>query len=184
MIDKFEDWIVGSCAAVVGVIAGLYGGWTQGTKVLVLLMIVDYILGCVCALTGHSTKTVTGHFLSQVAFAGLLKKATIMLVILLAVQLDKALGHTGAEGAVLFRSAAEFFYIATEGLSIIENAGLLGAPIPEFLRRMLEALRDKSSEGKKYTPPDGEKQPDPAPEQKAEEENKPTLPPEMIDDKK
>lgn len=180
MIDKLEDWVVGGAAAVVGLVAGLYGGWTQGTKVLVLLMIVDYVLGCICALTGHSPKTVTGHFLSQVAFMGLLKKGVIMLVILLAVQLDKALGHTEAGGAVLFRSAAEFFYIATEGLSIVENAGLLGAPIPDFLRRMLEALRDKSNEGEQYKPPDAAQQTKPA----GAEDDKPKLPPEMIDDGK
>jgi toxin secretion/phage lysis holin len=148
MIDKLEDWVVGGAAAVVGLVAGLYGGWTQGTKVLVLLMIVDYVLGCICALTGHSPKTVTGHFLSQVAFMGLLKKGVIMLVILLAVQLDKALGHTEAGGAVLFRSAAEFFYIATEGLSIVENAGLLGVPVPKGIKQALEALRDKNDKDK------------------------------------
>lgn len=187
MIDKMEDWVVGGCAAVLGVITGLYGGWTQGTKVLVVLMVIDYVLGCVCALTGHSPKTVSGHFLSQVAFAGLLKKATIMLVILLACLLDRAVGHAESGGAVMFRSAAEFFYIATEGLSIIENAGLLGAPIPDFLRRMLEALRDKSNEGERYDPP-GDNKPeaptDPAPRPQGNGGDPIQLPPEMIDDGK
>lgn len=139
-INKIWDWIVGATAAVAGFVTGLYGGWTQGTRVLVILMVIDYILGCACGLWGKSTKTESGHFLSQVAFRGLLKKAVEMLVILVAVQLDKAIGDAGH---TMFRSAAEFFYIATEGMSIIENAGLLGVPIPKILKNALEALREK-----------------------------------------
>lgn len=126
-------------AMCAGAIVGLYGGWTQGTRVLLILMAADYALGCICALTGHSLNTPTGHFLSRVAFMGLLRKAVIMLVVLLAIQLDRALGGEGA----MFRSAVEFFYIASEGLSIIENAGLIGVPIPRKLKRALEALREK-----------------------------------------
>lgn len=141
-MDKVTDWIIGAAAAVAGFVTGLYGGWTQGTRVLVILMVIDYILGCACGLWGKSTKTESGHFLSQVAFKGLLKKAVEMLVILVAMQLDKAIGD--GSGHTMFRTAAEFFYIATEGLSIIENAGLLGVPIPKFLKNALEALRDKN----------------------------------------
>ena len=151
-MERFGENIVRWIAAAVGVIAGWYGGWTAGSKVLVLLMVVDYITGCACALTGHSTKTESGHFWSQVAFMGLLKKALTMAVILVAAMLDKALGgstaasSTGDVGTqiVMFRSAAEFFYIATEALSITENAGLMGVPIPKPLRKALEALRDKN----------------------------------------
>ena len=143
-MNRAVDWTIKAAAAVAGFIAGLYGGWTDGTRVLVILMLVDYVLGCACALTGHSAKTVTGHFLSKVAFMGILKKGVIMLVILVAVQLDKAVGSgTGT----MFRSVCEFFYIANEGLSIIENAGLLGVPIPKALRKALEALRDKNDKG-------------------------------------
>ena len=129
-------------AAAAGFITGLYGGWTEGTRVLLILMVVDYVMGCACALTGHSRKTPSGHFLTQVAFMGLLRKAVIMLVLLLAIQLDRVVGR--GEG-VMFRSAVEFFYIATEGLSIIENAGLMGVPIPRPLKQALEALRDENN---------------------------------------
>lgn len=143
-MSRAVDWTIKAAAAVAGFIAGLYGGWTDGTRVLVILMLVDYVLGCACALTGNSAKTVTGHFLSKVAFMGILKKGVIMLVILVAVQLDKAVGSgTGT----MFRSVCEFFYIANEGLSIVENAGLLGVPIPKALRKALEALRDKNDKG-------------------------------------
>lgn len=137
------EHITRALATVGGFVAGLYGGWTGTMTVLVIFMLADYFLGCACALTGKSDKTEGGHFLSSVAFVGLLKKATIMLVVLLAVQLDKAVGGTN----VMFQSAATFFYIANEGISIIENCGLLGVPVPKTIKNALEALRDKGDNG-------------------------------------
>lgn len=137
--DQITCWF----AAIGGFIAGVFGGWNGTMTVLVIFMAADYVLGCICALTGNSPKTSGGHFLSTVAFKGLLKKGVIMLVVLLAVQLDKALGGT----TPMFQSAATFFYIANEGLSIIENCGLLGVPVPKTLQNALEALRDKNDQG-------------------------------------
>lgn len=137
------DQVTRTVAAIGGAIAGMYGGWNGTLTVLVVFMVADYFLGCVCALTGNSPKTNGGRFLSSVAFMGLLKKAVIMLVVLLAVQLDKAIGGN----TCMFQGAATFFYIANEGLSIIENCGLLGVPIPGALRDALEALRDKGDKG-------------------------------------
>ena len=150
-MEKIWEDIVRWCAAAVGIIAGWYGGWTAGSKVLVILMVVDYITGCACALTGHSTKTESGHFWSQVAVAGLLKKAFTMCVILMAALVDQVIsgGQNGSGGMVMFRSAAEFFYIATEGLSIVENVGLMGVPVPKGLRDALEVLREKNDEEQK-----------------------------------
>lgn len=132
-------------AAIGGCIAGLYGGWSSSMTVLCIFMVVDYFTGCACALMGKSEKTSGGHFLSSVAFVGLVKKAAIMLVVLLAVQLDAAAGNSTS----IFQSAAAFFYIANEGLSIIENCGLLGVPVPAVLKNALEALRDKGDQGGK-----------------------------------
>ena len=146
-MEKFYERVIEFLAAAGGMIVGAYGGWTPGSKVLVILMAVDYLTGIACALTGHSAKTESGHFWSKVAFMGLLKKGVIMLVILVAAQLDGVLGGGAtdvADGASLFRSAAEFFYIASEGLSVVENAGLLGVPVPKGIRRALEVLRDKN----------------------------------------
>lgn len=146
-MDRMWKTLTEAAAAVAGIVAGWYGGWTPGSRVLVILMITDYVLGCVCALTGHSAKTETGHFLSKVAFLGLLKKGIIMVVILVAALLDQVLGGTtNGQAMTMFRSAAEFFYIASEGLSIIENAGLMGVPVPKGVRKALEALREKNDE--------------------------------------
>ncbi|MGX8705597.1 MAG: phage holin family protein [bacterium] len=144
-MDKVWEDAIRYLAAMGGVMVGWWGGWSAGSKVLVILMVVDYVSGCACALTGHSAKTESGHFWSQVAVAGILKKVFTMAVILMAALLDQVLsGGSGAENsATMFRSAAEFFYIATEGLSIVENVGLMGVPVPKPLRQALEVLRDK-----------------------------------------
>ncbi len=141
-MEKFGERMIECVAAIGGMVVGMYGGWTPGSRVLVILMVVDYITGLACALTGHSAKTESGHFWSKVAFMGLVKKGVIMLVILVAAQLDNVLG--AGDGMSLFRSAAEFFYIASEGLSIVENAGLLGVPVPKGIKQALEVLRDKN----------------------------------------
>lgn len=150
-MDKFGESVVRWLAALGGVMVGWWGGWTAGSKVLVILMVVDYITGCACALTGHSAKTESGHFWSQVAVAGLLKKVFTMAVILMAALLDQVLSNGGGaeSGMTMFRSAAEFFYIATEGLSIVENVGLMGVPVPKPVRQALEVLREKNDEENK-----------------------------------
>lgn len=129
--------------AVGGFFVGLYGGWSPALSILVVFMAADYILGVACALAKKSTKTEGGGFLSKVAFMGLLKKGVIMLVVLLAVQLDKALAGNSETIVRTFETAATFFYIANEGLSIVENAALIGVPVPKALRDALEVLRDK-----------------------------------------
>ena len=150
-MEKVWENVIRWAAAAGGVIVGWWGGWTAGSKVLVILMVMDYLTGCACALTGHSTKTESGHFWSQVAVAGILKKVFTMCVILMAALLDQVLsGGQGAEnGMTMFRSAAEFFYIATEGLSIVENVGLMGVPVPKPIRQALEVLREKNDEEQK-----------------------------------
>ena len=132
-------------AAVGGVMASLYGGWPAMMNVLMTMMAADYLTGVACAVRGKSPKTGGGHFLSSVAFSGLLKKGAILLVVLVAVQLDRA---TGTESA-MFQTMATFFYIANEGMSIVENCGLLGVPVPGALENALEALRDRQEETKK-----------------------------------
>jgi toxin secretion/phage lysis holin len=91
-----------------------------------------------------------------VAFEGLTHKGVIRAVILVAALLDGALDGSGdaLPPTAMIRSAAEFFYIASEGLSIVENAGLMGVPVPRALRQALEALREKKDAPDK--PPDQE----------------------------
>jgi len=147
-MEKAIENVLRVGAAAVGFIAGLYGGWSEAMTVLVVMMVVDYVLGCACALMGKSPKTETGHFWSKVAAVGILKKGVIMLVVLVAIQLDKAisLGGGTAPTGVMFQSAATFFYIANEGMSILENAALIGVPVPKRIKKMLEVMREENDD--------------------------------------
>lgn len=136
------DKIIKALAAVAGAVLGLFGEWTNLHTILVILMLTDYVTGCVVAALGRSPKTESGGLSSKVGFVGLAKKGFIMAIVLLATMLDRALGNT----SLMFQSAALCYYIANEGLSILENAGLLGIPYPEKLRKALESLREKDKE--------------------------------------
>ena len=139
------DKILKTMAAVAGAICGLFGEWTMTLTILVVVMAIDYISGWIVALCGRSPKTEGGGLSSKVGFVGIAKKGFIMLLVLLATLLDRAIGNE----TMVFRSSLVFYYIANEGLSILENAALMGIKFPEKLRKALEALREKEDE-----PPD------------------------------
>lgn len=139
------DKIVKALAAVAGAIAGLFGPWNTMLTILVVVMAIDYISGWIVAACGRSPKTEGGGLPSKVGFIGIAKKAFIMLLILLATMLDRAIGT----GTTVFQSSLVLYYIANEGLSILENAALLGVRFPEKLKRALETIREKEEE-----PPD------------------------------
>lgn len=137
--------IIKAAAAVAGAIAGLFGEWNVMLTILVAVMAIDYISGLIVAACGRSHKTEAGGLSSKVGFIGLAKKGFIMLIVLLATLLDRAIGNT----SMVFQSACVFYYIANEGLSILENAMLLGVPFPERVKNALEEMREKEEK-----PPD------------------------------
>lgn len=139
------DKIIKGACAILGVIAGLYGEWTAALSILAIMMGVDYITGVLVAITGRSPKTDGGGLSSKIGFIGIAKKGFIMLIVLVATQLDRAIGNT----AMIFQTATVFYYIANEGLSILENAEAIGVPFPAFIRERLESMREA-----KDKPPD------------------------------
>lgn len=142
------DRVIKAAAAVCGAIAGLMGEWNTLLTILMVAMVTDYITGLIVAACGRSPKTDGGKLSSTAGFIGLAKKAMIMAAVLLATLLDRAIGSE----SMIFQTAATCYYIANEGLSILENAALLDVPIPKRLRAALEALRDKGDQNDK--PPD------------------------------
>ena len=136
------DKIVKGAAAVGGAIAGLLGEWNLMLTLLAIAMVVDYVSGVIVAWAGKSPKSEGGGVSSSVGFQGLLKKAFIIIIVLLATLLDRALGM----GTNPFQMAAVFYYIANEGLSIVENAAIMGVPLPPKVKEALEALKTKSTE--------------------------------------
>ena len=140
--DKILKWLAG----IAGAIAGLFGEWSTTLTILVAVMAIDYISGVIVAACGKSPKSEAGGLSSKVGFIGIAKKGFIMLLVLLATMLDRAIGNE----TMVFQTSLVFYYIANEGLSILENAALMGLPFPEKLKKALETLRDQ--ENKK--PPD------------------------------
>ena len=135
------DKMIRILAAVLGAIAGFFGEWSAALTILVVMMAVDYATGIMLAVSGKSPKTEGGGLSSKIGFIGLAKKGFIMLIVLIATLLDKAIGNT----AMIFQTATTFYYIANEGLSILENADLMDVPFPAFIRDRLETMREKES---------------------------------------
>lgn len=128
-------------AAAVGAVVGLFMQMPAAVRLLMLLMVLDYFSGVGAAALGRSKKSDTGALSSKVGFIGLARKAMILGIVLLAAVLDRVMGSAACTGAVTL------FYIVNESLSILENAVLLGVPIPEKLRQTLDiAKKGKGTE--------------------------------------
>ncbi|MBQ4073994.1 MAG: phage holin family protein [Clostridia bacterium] len=120
-----------------GAAAGLLGGGNG--RVLCILMALDYASGLALGCLGKSKKTRDGRLSARASFQGLLKKGMMLSVILLAAFLDRLAGQDD----LLYR-AATGFYICNEGISLLENAALLGVPVPGKIRKALSALQEEA----------------------------------------
>lgn len=133
--------IVLSTAAVVGTfIAEALGGWDSAMITLIVIMVIDYITGMSCALVWHkSPKTESGCADSSVGMKGLIKKGAILLIVLIAARLDITLNLAGAA-----RLATIMFFIGNEGISVVENLGIMGVPLPAIIKNSLAKLKDET----------------------------------------
>lgn len=119
-------------------ISKLFGGWTEDMVTLVIFMSIDFIMGLVVAGVFHkSTKSKTGALNSHAGWLGLCKKCMALVFILIAHRLDMLLELD------YIRTTTIIGFIANEMLSIIENAGLIGIPLPEVLVKAIEILKHK-----------------------------------------
>ena len=120
-------------------IASLFGGWDTALVTLMIFMAVDYITGLVVAGVFHkSPKTDGGTLESRAGWKGLCRRGMTLLVVLVACRLDLIMGSN------FIRDATIIAFIANETISIIENAGLMGAPIPGVLVKAIEVLKQKA----------------------------------------
>lgn len=133
--DRIVKWLAGA----MGALAGLLGEWNVLLTILALMMVIDYATGVIVAWRGKSPKTETGGVSSKAGFDGLIRKTFIMAVVLVATLLDTAIGNATR----VFQTAATMYYIANEGISILENTSLMGVPYPAFIRDALEELKEK-----------------------------------------
>lgn len=130
--------IVGLAGAAV---AALFGGWTEAMTILCILMALDYIGGLLVAGIWHrSPKTETGGLESRAGAKGLIRKLFILALVAVAHFVDRLVGTN------YIRDAVAIAFSLNEIISILENAGLMGIPIPKALQKGLELLRQKSGE--------------------------------------
>lgn len=121
-------------------IASLFGGWTASLTTLLIFMCIDYVTGLIVAGVFHnSPKTETGALESRAGLKGLIRKATVLLFVLIGYRLDVAVGVTYIKDAVCIA------FMANELLSIVENAGLMGLPIPAVITNAVDILKKKSA---------------------------------------
>lgn len=109
--------------------------------VLLAVMSLDCVTGLICGWLGQSPKTEKGGLSSRAAVRGLFKKALILLVVLLAALLDRAVSLGAEIEFTAVTGAACLWFIAGEGLSILENAAAIGVPVPPKLRSALELFK-------------------------------------------
>ena len=144
--------IIEATAAVGGAIASFFCGLPPIIWILLAVMSLDYITGILCALMGKSPKTEHGGLSSRQAFMGLMKKALILFVVLLAALIDHAVAISAEIEFAAVAGATCLWFIASEGMSVLENAAEMGVPIPKLMMQALELFKGK---GGSDHPPDG-----------------------------
>ena len=127
--------------AIGSAIAYCFGGWDTGLATLCIFMALDYISGLLVAgVFKTSTKTENGGLDSKVGWKGLCKKCMTLAFVLVAYRLDLVIGTSYIRNAVIIA------FITNELLSLIENAGLMGVPMPAVITKAVEILQKKSAE--------------------------------------
>ena len=122
-------------------IAAAFGGWDAGLMTLVILMAIDYLTGFLVAAIWHkSPKSENGTLESKAGWKGLCRKGVTLLIVLIGARLDELMGTNFVRNAVIIG------YSVNELISIIENAGLMGVPVPDVLQKAIEILQKKGSE--------------------------------------
>lgn len=132
IMEKYFNAIV---AVLATFFTHIFGVWDLAMQVLIVFMTLDYGTGVLYAY-------LIGQLSSEVGFKGLVKKCMILVVVIIGVMLDRMLGN----GTWMFRTLVCYFYIANEGISLLENVGNIGIPIPNKIRNALEQLNKDDEE--------------------------------------
>lgn len=135
-----KNLVCTSIGMVGAAVSTMLGGWSEALTTLLICMVIDYITGLVVAGVFHnSPKTATGALESNAGLKGLFRKAAMLLFVLIGHRLDVAVGTT------YIRDAVCIAFIANEVISLVENAGLMGVPIPEVITNAIDVLKQKET---------------------------------------
>lgn len=141
-IENIKGLFLAGVTILGSVVTDMLGGWDVPLKVLVGMMAADYITGVMVALFWkRSNKSKTGALDSRAGFKGLCRKGVMILLVWVGSLLDKV------TGGQFIRTAVCLFFIGNEGLSLLENLGLMGVPFPNALKQALEVLREQGNNG-------------------------------------
>ncbi len=125
--------------AVGGFVAMVFGGWSDALITLIVFMALDYVTGLIVAgIFKRSKKSENGALESRAGFKGLCRKGVALMIVLVAVRLDIIMHTTYIKDAVIIA------FVANESISIIENAGLMGVPIPGVIAKAIDVLKKES----------------------------------------
>ena len=125
--------------AIGGFVAMAFGGWSDALITLIVFMAVDYVTGLIVAgIFKKSKKSESGALESRAGFKGLCRKGVALLIVLVAVRLDIIMHTSYIKDAVIIA------FVANESISIIENAGLMGIPIPSVIAKAIDVLKNES----------------------------------------
>lgn len=142
-LTQTKNTVLAVLAAAGSAVAQALGGWDVALKVLICFMALDYVTGWLVAAVWHkSAKSKTGALDSKASYKGLVKKGVMLSLVWMAALLDQAT-HSD-----FVRDAVCLFFIANEGLSVLENTAVMGVPYPVFVKNMLDALHQTGDQGK------------------------------------
>jgi toxin secretion/phage lysis holin len=121
-----------------GALAQAFGGWDTGMTTLLIFMAIDYLTGLLVAGVFHSSpKSESGSLESKAGWKGLIRKGCTLLFVLIGARLDMVMGTTVVRDGVIIG------FLLNEVISIVENAGLMGIPLPAALTNAIELLKNK-----------------------------------------
>lgn len=127
-----------SIGAVGGLLAKWFGGWSSDLNTLLIFMVVDFAMGLLLAMVwGNSTKSGTGSLQSNACFKGLIKKGVALLFVLVGQRLDLIFNTDYVRTGIIIA------FITNELISIVENSGMMGVPLPKTIINCIEVLKNK-----------------------------------------
>lgn len=129
-IDKIISLIASEAATI---FIYLFGGIDVALTCLIVAIVLDYVSGMIKA---YNKKQLS----SKIGFSGILKKIGILILVMLSVLVDRVTGNTGA-----IRTLVIYYFVANEGLSVLENLGESGIPIPNAIKKALKVLKEQSN---------------------------------------
>lgn len=145
-MEQVVNYKVAGISAVLGAIGGcvinLFGGWSTDLQTLLVFMGADFIMGLLIALVWKdSNKTGSGRLQSNACFRGLVKKGVALLFVMIGHRLDITFGMD------YIRTGVIIAFITNELISILENAGVMGIPMPAVVTNSIEILKSKQENG-------------------------------------